>query len=202
MQISTVFFGRIGNIAWWMSFKRQHKYFQWRLKICSLTRSVKTFWPMLPSMIQTRLRVWSESSSSAWRNGASLAIQMCPVKILIRLRKCAVWLESSLSTRIRSYIFWRHNCTCHYCISEEDLHSSLNETYISLPEGIIIRLDFDITKHRKYHKNRHNHKMRPSQGTKRRGKLTLSSHWVNSADDKLMFFHEYGLTFHAKPRHE
>ena len=32
--------------------------------------------------------------------------KMCPVKILIRLRECAVWSESSLVARARRYIFW------------------------------------------------------------------------------------------------
>ena len=33
--------------------------------------------------------------------------KMCPVKILIRLRKCAVWSESSLGASIGRYVFWR-----------------------------------------------------------------------------------------------
>ena len=45
--------------------------------------------------------VWSESLLflfSPWRNFTSLLSKMCPVKILIRLHKCAGWSESSLST--------------------------------------------------------------------------------------------------------
>ena len=44
---------------------------------------------MLPMKTQLNLAictVWSESSLSAWRNPASLAIQMHPVKIQIRLQ--------------------------------------------------------------------------------------------------------------------
>ena len=50
-------------------------------------------------------RIWLESSLSVWRNFASLAIQHTPMKILIRLHKCAGWAESSLSAYIRRYTF-------------------------------------------------------------------------------------------------
>ena len=33
--------------------------------------------------------------------------KMCPVKIVIRLRECAGWSESSLDACVRRYVFWR-----------------------------------------------------------------------------------------------
>ena len=33
--------------------------------------------------------------------------KLCPVKILFRLRECAVWSESSLGAHVRKYFIWR-----------------------------------------------------------------------------------------------
>ena len=59
----------------------------WTLTCCSnkMCRNVKkgTFWYVLPTKTQIRLRiraVWLESSLSAWKNFASLAIQNAPSK--------------------------------------------------------------------------------------------------------------------------
>ena len=48
-----------------------------------------------------------------------------PVKILIRLRECAVWSESSLGTLIRKYVFWRYGSYKWRYIS--DVVSHINE---------------------------------------------------------------------------
>ena len=69
----------------------------------------RTFWYVRPRTTQISLRiraVFSESSLSAWRDFPSLIIQIRPVKILIRLRECAGWSESSLGAYARRYV-WR-----------------------------------------------------------------------------------------------
>ena len=48
----------------------------------------------------------NQSSLSTWSIFASFDIQTAPVKILIRLRECAVWSESSLGAYVRRYVFW------------------------------------------------------------------------------------------------
>ena len=48
--------------------------------------------------------VWSESVVQM-KKFASVAIQNCPVKILIRLYKCTGWSESSLGAHVRKYFF-------------------------------------------------------------------------------------------------
>ena len=70
-----------------------------------------TFWHVLQMKTQISLgihTVWSESSLSAWRNFAPLAIQNTPVKILIRLHKCTGWSESLLGAHVWRYVFWRY----------------------------------------------------------------------------------------------
>ena len=58
--------------------------------------------------ISLRIRaVWSEPSLSSCRNFSSLAIQKSlnrSVKVLIRLRECAGWSESSLGVHVRFYL--------------------------------------------------------------------------------------------------
>ena len=63
-----------------------------------------------PAQLHSLIRVFVP----VWRNFAPVAIQSGRVKILIRLRKCAVWSESSLGAHVRMYISWRCGST-HYC---------------------------------------------------------------------------------------
>ena len=48
-----------------------------------------------------RLRCRQEGTLHHWLS------KMCPVKILIRLRECAGWSESSLGAYAQRYVFWR-----------------------------------------------------------------------------------------------
>ena len=82
-------------------------------------REKSTFWHVRPTKTQISLRirtVWSEPSMSACRNFPSLSIQNTPVKILIRLRECAGWSESSLGAYFGRYVFCRyaHLCVCNF----------------------------------------------------------------------------------------
>ena len=59
-------------------------------------RSTKT-------QIQLRIHaVWPKSSLTEWRNFASLASEMRPLKILIGLRDCAGWSEFSPGAQVQS----------------------------------------------------------------------------------------------------
>ena len=69
-----------------------------------------TFWNIHRTKTQISLcvrAVWLESSLSAWRKFAPWLSQMCPVKILIRLRECAGWSETSQGEHFQRWVFWR-----------------------------------------------------------------------------------------------
>ena len=91
------------------------KSFKVPLKLTKVTKPFEpqpTFWHVRTQKTRISLRirtVWSDSSLSACRHLASLAIQTAPVKILIRLRECAGWSESSLGVHFQMCVFWH----CH-----------------------------------------------------------------------------------------
>ena len=59
--------------------------------------------------LKSGLCIWSETSLSEETMHPRLS-KTRPVKILIRLRECAVWSESSLGAHVRRYVFWRYGC--------------------------------------------------------------------------------------------
>ena len=68
------------------------------------------FWYVNPTKTQIGLYmtvVWSESSFQHKETLHPWLSRMHTVKILIRLRECAVWSESSLETHVQRYVFWR-----------------------------------------------------------------------------------------------
>ena len=60
---------------------------------------------------ENELSTWikSESSLSVWRSIHPWLSKQCPVKILIRLRECTGWSESSLGAHVRRYVFCRRD---------------------------------------------------------------------------------------------
>ena len=66
--------------------------------ICAQRRQINL---SIPQSNQS-LRYPHEESLYPWQS------KMCLVKILIRLRKCAVWSESSLGAHVRWYVFWHY----------------------------------------------------------------------------------------------
>ena len=69
----------------------------------------QTFGYVRPTKTQISMSisaVWSEASLSAWKTLYLWLTRMRPVKILIRLRECEGWSESSLGTHVRWYLFW------------------------------------------------------------------------------------------------
>ena len=82
--------------------------------------------------------VWTESSLSAWRNFAYLAIQIATAKILIRLRIRAVWSESALGAHVQRYVEAEmlKRCILHFFRVEEDVLKTLtfyNQSQNRLP---------------------------------------------------------------------
>ena len=62
-------------------------------------------------------------SLSTWCNFAYLVSQNAPAEILIRLRECSRWSESSLSAHVQKHVFWAkvlskikklHRCVTNY----------------------------------------------------------------------------------------
>ena len=82
--------------------------------------------------------------------------KMCPVMILIRLRICAGWSESSLGAHARRYVFWRSGFHMHLfmCVDfrvsvrrplntepEEHIYAEIEPLQVSCPRGTCIATD-------------------------------------------------------------
>ena len=65
--------------------------------MCGNWTKYTTFWHVHSTKTQISLCILTVWSLSTWRNFASLAVQNVLIEILIRLCKCAGWLESTFS---------------------------------------------------------------------------------------------------------
>ena len=77
----------------------------------SLNTRKYTFWNVRPTTTPIGLRiraVWSESSLFHQETQHHWLSKMRPAKILIRLRECAGWSESSPDAHVQRYVFWRY----------------------------------------------------------------------------------------------
>ena len=79
--------------------------FRWSAVLCH-SMSLNPYPLSLQCCVPLLCILWYlQSSLSAWSIFASLLPNVCPVKIQIRLRECAVWSESSLGKYVRGYVF-------------------------------------------------------------------------------------------------
>ena len=131
----------------------RHVFAMLRTRYCrQLNHNVRncTFGHIRPTKtpVSLHIRVDWQSSLSKKRTIASLAIKMCPVKIVIRMREYADWSESSLGAYVRKYVFCRCglNTGCdtesHLCIVDMFLFllCHINKVHIESFAHIIIAM--------------------------------------------------------------
>ena len=110
------------------SFMYYFSYDSFRLGSCLWA----TMWENVPSYIYVQRRLNQSDQSLHCPHEETLLpwlSKMLAVKILIRLRECAVWSESSLGAHVRRYISWRFGSNILFCRTASSMHWSYITCY-------------------------------------------------------------------------
>ena len=107
-------------------------------------------WKIVPSDTRAKWRLKTacictfclESSLSAWWNCTYLIIKMRPMKVLIRLRKCAGTSESSLGAHARRYAFWRYGPIIFIC--NTNILFIYGSGYFKFYSGVVNAIDNNV----------------------------------------------------------